>query len=137
MEQYINNPESDSIADISEGQALKEVAQAVDVSDVVHRGEGSGVVYAYGYGCAPDRLKIGMTEGDTLQRIVAQITTGTPDKPILLLEIRTHNCRALERAIHATLEHRGRRIMGGGAEWFKANREEAISIYEFITKVGS
>jgi hypothetical protein len=43
--------------DISEDQALREVAEAVDVSDVIRLGEGSTVVYAYGYRCAPDRLK--------------------------------------------------------------------------------
>ncbi len=132
--QYINEPESESETEISEGQALKEVAQAVDVSDVLRLGQGSGVVYAYGYRCAPDRLKIGLTEGDTIQRIVAQISTGTPDRPVLLLEIKTHDCRSLERAIQSTLEYRGCKVVGGGAEWFKASREEVIAIYQLITK---
>ena len=30
-------------------------------------------LYAYGHACAPDRLKIGLTEGDTVDRIAAQI----------------------------------------------------------------
>ena len=30
-------------------------------------------LYAYGYACAPDRLKIGLTEGDTVDRIAAQL----------------------------------------------------------------
>ena len=64
--QYINEPESESETDITEGQALKEVAQAVDVSDVLHLGDGSGIVYAYGYRCSPDRLKVGLTESDTI-----------------------------------------------------------------------
>ena len=92
------------------------------------------IVYAYGYRCAPDRLKIGLTEVDAVQRITAQIGTSTPDKPVLLLEIKTHDCGSLERAIHATLEYRGGRIFGGGKEWFKTTREELIAIYNSVSK---
>ena len=67
-----------------------------------------------------------------MQRIAAQISTSTPDKPVLLIEIRSDQCRALERAIQATLETRGRKISGGGAEWFKASRDEVLAIYRFI-----
>lgn len=67
-----------------------------------------------------------------MQRIAAQIGTGTPDKPVLLIEIKTDQYRALERAIQATLETRGRKISGGGAEWFKASRDEVFAIYKFI-----
>ena len=82
----------------------------------------------------PDRLKVGSTEADTLLRIAAQIGTSTPDIPVLHLEIKTNDCRALERAIHAVLETRGKKTNGGGAEWFKVNREEIRSIYEFISQ---
>jgi hypothetical protein len=119
VNEYINAPESEPETEISEGDALTEIAQAIDASDVVRLGEGSGVVYAYGYHCTPDRLKIGGTGGDTIQRIVAQIGTSTPDRPVLLLEIKTHEWPALERAIHATLGVRGRRVIGGGQECFK------------------
>jgi len=70
-------------------------------------GEGAGVVYAYGYRCCEDRLKVGFTEANTVQRIAAQISTSTPDKPVLLIEIKTDQCRALERAIQATLGNAG------------------------------
>ena len=86
----------------------------------------------YGYKCAPGRLKIGRTDGDTVQRIALQITTGTPDKPVLMVEIKTNTCRALERAMHAILEARGKKVDGGGAEWFKTNRDEVLEIYEFV-----
>jgi hypothetical protein len=33
-----------------------------------------------------------------------------------------------------TLEYRGRKIHGAGKEWFKANRDEIISIYHSVTK---
>jgi len=95
-------------------------------------GDGAAVVYAYGYRCCPDRLKVGSTEADTLQRIAAQIGTSTPDKPVLHMEIKTNGCRALERAIQAVLEARGKRISGGGAEWFKVSRDEILEIYKFV-----
>jgi Meiotically up-regulated gene 113 len=130
--QYLGEASIDFDPDISEGQALREVEEAVDVSGLLRLGEGPNVVYAYGYRCAPDRLKRGLTNGDTVQRIAAQISTGTPDKPVLLLEIRTHDCNSLERAIHAILEFRGARIVGAGREWFKASREDVVDIYRSI-----
>lgn len=134
---YLDETTTDLGPDLSEGQALREVAEAVDVSDVIRLGDGPTFVYAYGYRCAPDRLKIGLTVGDTVQRITAQISTGTPDKPVLLLEIRTHDCSSLERAIHAILEYRGTKIAGAGQEWFKVNREEVVAIYRFVAERSS
>ena len=61
---YLDETTTDLGPDLSEGQALREVAEAVDVSDVIRLGDGPTVVYAYGYRCAPDRLKIGLTVGD-------------------------------------------------------------------------
>ncbi len=110
--------------------------EAVDTRDLVREGDGGGIVYAYGYRCCGDRLKVGSTEANTVQRIAAQITTSTPDKPVLLVEIKTDRCRALERAIQATLETRGLKILGGGTEWFKATRDEVLAIYKFITQSG-
>ncbi len=132
--QYLPMANSDTDTGISEAEALSELAHAVDSSDVLRLGEGPKVVYAYGYRCAPDRLKIGLTENDTVQRIAAQISTSTPDRPVLLLEIKTRDCNSLERAIHATLEYRGRRIKGAGKEWFRANREEIVAIYHSVAK---
>jgi T5orf172 domain len=119
---------------ITEEQAQRTVEATVDSSDVMRMGEGAAIVYAYGYRCCPDRLKVGSTEVNTLQRIAAQIGTSTPDKPVLHMEIKTSDCRALERAIQAVLEARGRKIAGGGAEWFKVSRDEILRIYEFINQ---
>jgi hypothetical protein len=130
--QYLHDPSIAAEPDISEEQAIRTVEAAVDTSNVTRLGEGEGVVYAYGYACAPDRLKIGSTEADAVQRIAAQIGTSTPDKPVLLIEIRTTRCRALERAIQNTLEARGRKIAGGGVEWFKVTPEEVVAIHAFI-----
>jgi hypothetical protein len=131
--QYLATANSDAVPGISEGEALREIDEAVDATDVLRLGAGPKIVYAYGYRCAPDRLKIGLTEGEAVQRITAQISTGTPDRPVLLLEIKTHDYGALERAIHATLEYRGSKIAGAGKEWFKTTREEIIAIYKAIT----
>ena len=73
-----------------------------------------------------------MTATDTVQRIAAQISTGTPDKPLLKLEINTEDPLKLEGAIHAVLDYRGRRFMGCGKEWFLISRDELVAIYEFI-----
>jgi T5orf172 domain len=132
VEQHLYETDSDAAPEISETEALHAVKEAVDTSDVVRLGEGQSIVYAYGYRCAPDRLKVGLTTGDTIQRIVSQISTGTPDKPALFLEIRTHDCSALERAVHAVLEYRGGKVAGAGKEWFKTSRDEIIAIYHSI-----
>jgi hypothetical protein len=132
VEKYLGDFGSIDEPDISEESAIQNLKQKVDTSDVVKIGEGTGAVYAYGYQCAPDRLKIGSTDADTEQRIAAQIFTSTPDKPVLFLEIRTHKCRALEKAIHGILETRNKKVFGGGDEWFKTNREEVLEVYKFI-----
>lgn len=137
VDQYINDPSVNDDPGITEEQALRTMEEAVDTTDVVRKGDGAGIVYAYGYRCCEDRLKVGFTEANTVQRIAAQIGTSTPDKPVLLIEIRTDQCRALERAIQAILETRGRKIAGGGTEWFKASRDEVLAIYQFITQGGS
>ncbi len=130
--QHLTDPLAEQEPGISEGEALAKISQAVDTTDVIRLGEGPKIVYAYGYKCAPDRLKVGLTEGDVVQRIAGQISTSTPDRPVLFLEIKTHDCASLEKAIHATLAYRGRKIDGGGAEWFKATRQELIDIYNSV-----
>lgn len=76
--QYVNDPSIVAEPGLSEEQALKTVQEAVDTSNVEGVGEGAGFVYAYGYLCSPDRLKVGFTESETVQRIAAQIGTSTP-----------------------------------------------------------
>ena len=105
----------------------------VDTSMARRIGEGPETVYAYGYRCAPDRLKIGMTTSDAVVRIAAQINTGTPDKPVLLVEIKTHDCRALERALHGMFRLKRRQVAGAGAEWFVATPDEVLDAYNRLT----
>ena len=109
---------------------IKELKEVVDSAEAKMLGEGSEWIYAYGYRCTPDRVKIGSTKGDVESRIAAQIATGTPDKPSLYLKIATHDCRALERAIQSILRIHGKSIDGAGAEWFQCTIEDVIRIYE-------
>ncbi len=134
QEQGLAETSSEGGPEVSESQALRAVREAVDTSDVVRLGEGESVVYAYSYRCAPDRLKVGLSTGDAVQRIVAQISTCAPDRPALLLEIRTHDCGSLERAVHAVLEFRGAKVVGGGNEWFRTSRDEIVAIYRSIVE---
>jgi hypothetical protein len=129
---YLNDPTTPLEPDISEESAVQLLNLQVDTNDVFRTGEGASALYAYGYRCASDRLKIGITNGDTVERIADQIWTSTPDKPVLFLEIRTHNSRGLEKAVHAVLEARGKKVAGGGAEWFKTDRDEVLEIYRFV-----
>jgi hypothetical protein len=132
--QYLSTAGADLDPGISEDEAQKKLADAVDTSEVLRLGEGSKVVYAFGYRCSPDRLKIGLTKDDPVERVAAQINSSTPDKPVLFLEIKTHDCNSLERALHAILTYRGSKTLGGGAEWFKTTRDEIVSLYKLIEK---
>lgn len=132
VDQYVNDPAISEESGPTEEQAVRTVKDSVDTAEVIKIGEGAGIVYGYGYRCCPDRIKVGSTITDTVERIAQQINTSTPDKPVLFIEIRTDRCRSLERAIQATLETRGCKIAGGGAEWFRAAREDILAIYQFI-----
>ena len=119
-------------SDEDPGRLVEQLGDAVAVGPAHEIGEGEQFVYAYGYRCAPDRLKIGSTTGDVVARIAAQISTGTPDKPVLWLVIRTDDCRALERVLHGAFRLKGKQIDGAGAEWFVASVEEVVATYRKI-----
>ena len=120
---------------VTDEQAVRSIDEAVDASQVKRVGTGSGTVYAFGYPCAPDRLKIGCASGAAVQRIAYQINASTPDKPVLYLEISSDRCQVLEKAIHRALEFWQQRVMnGGGTEWFRATVGDILEIYEFLDK---
>ena len=52
--------------------------------------------------------------------------------PVLLLRIRTHDCRALERTLHGMIRLKGKQIAGAGAEWFLATRDEVVAAHEKV-----
>ena len=116
-----------------ERPAEVQLSDTVDTSDLVVRGSGSEAVYAYGYPCAPDRLKIGRTTGEVVTRVAHQIYTGTPDKPSLYLIIYTRDCAGLERVLHDVFRFQGKKVAGAGAEWFRVGRGDILSIYESVS----
>jgi hypothetical protein len=121
-----------SVAAEDADQLVEDLQETVDSAGALETGEGGEFVYAYGYRCAPDRLKIGSCAGDPVARIAAQISTGTPDRPVLHLLIRTHDCRALERTLHGILRLHSKKVAGAGAEWFISTRDEVLAAYRRI-----
>ena len=115
-----------------ESAYVADVETAVDVSAVREFGSGASAVYAYGYRCAPGRLKIGRTDGDVVARVTTQTNTSTPDRPRLELIFRTEQPGALERALHAWFQLRRRTVVGGGREWYAVDRDEVVEAYRVI-----
>ena len=110
-------------------------------------GSGTGAVYVY-YFPRDKKLaesekksvwecKIGMTESDVGSRVKGQMTAAIYEKPEIGLEIRTDNPRCLEKAIHAILELKGRKINtdSGGNEWFYTSPNEVIIIQILINGI--
>lgn len=110
-------------------------------------GSGSGAVYVYYYPRDKElaeskrksvwECKVDMTESDVDSRVRAQRTTATYQEPKVGLEIRTDNPRCLEKAIHAILELKGRKIDtdGGGNEWFFTSPNEVVIIQILINGI--
>lgn len=119
--------------EIDERPAAVQLSDAVDTSDLVERGTGPEAVYAYGYPCAPDRLKIGRTNGEVVTRVANQIYTGTPEKPSLYLIIYTRDGAGLERVLHDVFHFHGKKIAGAGAEWFRVGRDEILRVCDHVS----
>ena len=119
---------------------------SVESSSVMTLGSGSGAVYVYYYprdkkfaeseGKFVWECKVGMTESDIDTRIKAQRTTAIYEKPEIGLEIRTDNPRCFEKAIHAILELKGRKMdTDGGNEWFLTSPNEVMVIQTLINGI--
>lgn len=81
------------------------------------------------------RCKVGLTEGDPRSRIYDQSSTGLPEVPHIALVIRHSMAAVLEKAIHATLSLKGRRIDGvPGMEWFYTSPKEVFEIAKSINE---
>jgi hypothetical protein len=127
--------EAEAAADAAADEPSTVPTERVDISDVRRHGTGAETVYAYGYACIPDRLKVGSTVGSAVDRIAQQIGTSTPDKPKLLLEVKTSDCRVLEDVVHGILKLRGCKIDGGGGEWFRVTRDDVESILRSLALI--
>ncbi len=118
-----------------------------ELSGVVMLGSGSGAVYVYYYPrdkklAESERksvweCKVGMTESDVGNRVRSQRTTAIYEEPEIGLEIRTDNPRCLEKAIHAILELKGRKIdtSGKGNEWFLTSPNEVMVLQTLINGI--
>jgi T5orf172 domain len=136
IQKYFSDQNISTEPGISEAEASEKLKQLVDTSNAIYLGSGAGSVYAYGYRCAPDRLKIGRTDKDVIQRIVQQISTSTPDIPVLFLEIKSDKNQYLEKALHAILSYRGQKVLGGGDEWFITSPKEIEQLYVYLSNGG-
>lgn len=108
----------------------------------VEHGSGAAAVYAYSFpayiqlaevtGSAAFPVKIGMTTRDVAGRIAAQVATGLPEQPVILLVVRTDHPRRLERIMHDVLTNRGQHLTTApGSEWFLTSPAEVRSIYDW------
>ena len=110
-------------------------------------GSGTGAVYVYYYP-RDKRLaeserksvwecKVGMTESDVETRVKAQRTTAIYEEPEIGLEIRSDNPRCLERAIHAILELKGKKMdtSNKANEWFLTSPNEVMVIHTLINGI--
>lgn len=103
----------------------------VDTSGMTTLGDGSEVVYVFGYDCTPRRCKIGYRlDGDYETRVSEQMNSSAPGRPTIYVVIRTDDCRSLEKFLHGHLGLRGRRIKDAPtAEWFETTGDEIVEIY--------
>lgn len=73
--------------------------------------------------------KVGMTRVSVRERLASQVGTAMPERPVVAIAQEVENAAAWERAIHAVLEVRGRRLrQAPGAEWFLTNEGEVREI---------
>ena len=77
--------------------------------------------------------KIGKTDGDPTQRILAQVGTGLPEYPQFAVLLRTSKPSDWESSIHKILRIRNQdKTDAPGNEWFLASPEEIIDIIKII-----
>jgi len=73
--------------------------------------------------------KIGRSEQDPLQRVLAQAGTALPEKPVVAVLLRTNYSAALEKAFHGVLTLRGLAVRDApGVEWFLTSPDEFVAL---------
>lgn len=73
--------------------------------------------------------KIGMSSTDSLNRILTQVGTSFPERPIIALIIKTEKANNLEQAIHSILNFKGRKVENSpGKEWFYTSPSEISNL---------
>lgn len=78
-------------------------------------------------------IKIGLSTTTIEQRVMMQVGTALPERPVLLFEIECDDCAKLEKAIHAALDVKGFKMPESlGNEWFCVNQNELLSLMSFF-----
>ena len=127
---------------LSENVTAQEVPEfIVDAEQWI--GEGNELVYCYTFPAHRELaefkqikhfpIKVGRSADQTLRRVVEQCGTSNPEKPIVLLAMRTDDSSLLEKTIHKILECWDRKIDDApGNEWFEASIEELHQIFDYL-----
>ena len=122
--------------------------KAVNAEFVSTYGVGSEFVYCFTYESqvrlshfhphSEYLIKVGMASRDPIQRIHRQISatkTAIPEQALVLLILRTHNCRDLERWLHNQLQ---RNEESPGKEWYWSSTDEIIALFgEYVDSTAS
>lgn len=106
-------------------------------------GSGSTAIYLYYFttyrqlsefqGKTTWACKIGRTDRDPLIRILSQVSTALPEKPVIEYIIRTEDSSLLETMIHSILSIRGKHISDSpGTEWFDTNPDDVLEIIKYV-----
>lgn len=109
----------------------------------IEYGEGPETVYVYYFPAYKDQaaylgnetwpVKVGQTTGEAPYRVRDQIGTAMPELPLVGLSYRCADSKAMEKAIHATLTNRGKRMLDApGKEWFNTSLVEIQEIIDFV-----
>ena len=148
---------SDSVAESTASVGLVDQSPDDDVAEVIAEalprfaptpadvtlGTGSGTIYLYYLptyrhfselrGEAAWPCKIGRTDRDPLERILAQAATALPELPRVATILRTPVPAAWEAAVHGILTIRGRKMKDSpGMEWFLTSPDEVLQIIRLI-----
>jgi hypothetical protein len=124
------------------GERADPVAQASNAAFSEEALDSSEFLYVYYLPAYRDRAileksdewphKVGMTRTSVASRLASQVGTALPERPVVVLAIPVERAAALERAVHAVLELRGKRVTDApGNEWFVTNTSEILSILDF------
>lgn len=136
VEEIDDSYESESIEELD---PQTEILSSVDV--II--GVGDSAVYLYylpiyrimaeNSGESIWQCKIGRTDRDPLDRILAQAGTALPEKPHLALIVKTEHPLYMENALHSVLKLRGQHIKNSpGSEWFLTSPDEVLALVKFF-----
>jgi hypothetical protein len=137
--------EADEIEDSYEQGFIKDIDTETGILLEVDKiiGMGDSTVYLYylpiyrimaeNNGESVWPCKIGRTDRDPLERILAQAGTALPEKPHLALIVKTKHPSYMENALHSVLKLRGKHIKQlPGSEWFLTSPDEVLELVKFF-----